>query len=269
MRSHSTRSIAAPEAAVVCLVACAFAPACSGLDATAQHHLEIVGVRGRVEGCSISSGDLTLEVRSSQRRATFRASGNELLPADVAYRSIVPGGYRLSKECPRLGEPVFITLCAGCSGPAVIAIEIEPLPESGGGAPALIALRQYVDMTGENSREEALVRDSVLGVIARRADPALSLWIRGGLRELLWTYESESRAAQMIEHYGHRDLTKTIPPLRAVLERHGAATGLVQVVPYINQPSGAPVPIAAFVGYWGFFVTGVWIEEQGILTKVF
>jgi hypothetical protein len=164
---------------------------------------------------------------------------------------------------------VFITLCVGCSGPAVIAIEVDPIPGSGGREPALIALRQYVDMTRENNREGALVRDAALGVIARRADPTLSLWIRGGLRELLWTYESERRAAQMMEQYGHRDLTETIQPLRAVFERHGSATGLVQVVPFINQPSGAPVPIAAFVGYWGFFVTGVWIEEQGILTKLF
>lgn len=261
--------IAVPEAARGCLVAFAFALACSGSEATAPHDLEIVGVRGRVEGCSIASGDLTLEVASPERRATFRASGNELLPADAADRSVVPGAYRLSNECPRPGEPVFITLCAGCRGPAVIAIEVDPLPGTGGRAPALIALRQYVDMTGGNNREEALVRDTALGVIARRADPALSLWIRGGLRDLLWTYESEMRAAQMIEHYGHRDLTKTIQPLRAVLERYGAATGLVRVVPFINQPSGAPVPIAAFVGYWGFFVTGVWIEAQGILTKVF
>jgi len=261
--------IAALEAAMVCLVACAFALACSELEATAQHPLEIGGVRGRVEGCSIASGSLTLDVRSSHRRATFRASGNDLLPADAAYRSIVPGGYRLSKECPRLGEPVFITLCTGCSGPAVIAIEVEPLPGAVGRASALIALRQFFDMTDENSRETALLRDTALGVIAKRADPALSLWIRGGLRELLWTYESELRAAQMIEHYGHRDLTKSIQPLRAVLDRYGDAKGLAQVVPYINQPSGAPVPIAAFVGYWGFFVTGVWIEEQGILTKIF
>ena len=268
MWSHRTRSIAASGAAIVCLVACAFAGTCAGFE-TSAHHPDVVGVRGRVERCSIASGSLTLEVRSSDRRTTFTAPGNERPLADTAYWSIVPGGYRLSEECPRLGEPVFITFCAGCSGPAVVAIEVEPLPRAGGRAPALVALRQYFDLAGGNHTEEALVRDTALGVIARRADPALSLWIRGGLRELLWTYESESRAAQMIERYGHRELTKTIQPLRAVLERHGSATGLVQAVPYINQPSGAPVPTAAFVGYWGFFVTGVWIEEQGVLTKVF
>lgn len=237
--------------------------------ATHQTHADILGVWGQVDRCSVAAGGIELDVSSSGRRTTYRVSSGDLPFPSEDHRKVVLTHYSILGQCPHVGDRAFITLCEGCGGPAIVAIEVED-SQSESRPLRPVVLRQYFDLEARNRVEESLVRDSALAVTAKQVGSIPPLWIRGRLREVMWTYETTARAALMIEKYGRPDLAQTIGPLRAVFDRYGATVGLVKAQPYINRPSRAiQTPTAAFVGYWGYFVAEVWVEQGHELTRVF